>query len=113
MKPSAVPSIHPIVRQQEAQQPYEQDTIVEDGTPEQCFTYYRDAHEPSPTCLLPLRAGLLVRLCYTPLWQHKQVSRHGIHVEWQCHWCAVCAAQDGYASVALIALVSSPSPFCL
>src|SRR2546426_620132 len=48
MKPLTVQSIHPIVCQQEAQPPHEQDTVVEDGTPEQYLAYYRYTHEPIP-----------------------------------------------------------------
>src|SRR5438445_2801330 len=72
MEPLAMPSMHPIVCQQEAQPPHEQDAIVDDGTPQQCLTYHPEAHEPSPMCLPPLCSGLLVRLCYTHFWQHKR-----------------------------------------
>src|SRR5262245_131913 len=52
MKPSAMPSMHPIVCEQEEQPPHEQDAIVDDGTPEQKSTCHRDIHTPSPMCLL-------------------------------------------------------------
>src|SRR5690242_18281165 len=48
MKPSAMPSMYPIVCEQEAQPPHEQDAIVDHGTPKQCLTYYRDTHELPP-----------------------------------------------------------------
>jgi hypothetical protein len=48
-KPLAMPSIHPIMCEQEEQPPYEQDTIVDDGTPEQYLAYYRYTHNLSPT----------------------------------------------------------------
>src|SRR5262249_19635852 len=40
MKPPAMPSIHPIVWEQEEQPPHEQDTVVDDGTPEQGLPYH-------------------------------------------------------------------------
>src|SRR2546421_5871462 len=78
MEPLAMPSLHPIVCEQEAQPPHEQDAIIDDCTPEQYLTYYLKAHEPSPMCLLPLRSGLLVQVWYTPHRQHKRYIDQGI-----------------------------------
>jgi hypothetical protein len=49
--------MHPIVHQHEAQKSYEQDTIIDDGAPEQGITDYRNAHAP----ILKLQISLDVR----------------------------------------------------
>src|SRR5262249_48838402 len=49
MKPSAMPSMHPIVCEQEAQPPHDQHAIVDNCTPEQYLAYYHCTHNLSPT----------------------------------------------------------------
>jgi hypothetical protein len=52
MKPSAMPSMYPIVCEQEAQPPHEQDAVVDKGTPEQYLAYYRYTHNRFPNLSL-------------------------------------------------------------
>src|SRR5215831_3078629 len=98
MKPPAMPSIHPIVCEQEAQPPHDQHAIVDDGTPEQYLTYHLQAHSPSPMCLFPLRTGLLDRLCYgiLPTGSASGKPIKASLVERQFHGCTTCAAQDTF-----------------